>query len=497
MTTLRAGSATRARAVGATVLALALTGTLAAPRPADAATRSPAANVATPASTAQVGGLSEFRSEAFRLRRSAAGELPLKERPIALTPAGRPMDGAVVMYRHRLTGRLHNHPVVQATHIMGWLASYDRTGDRRYLDRAVANGDRLLEESVSSRGGLFFPYRFDFDLHGRPDLRLDGPWYSGMAQGEVLAALLRLEQATGQERWRRAADATFTSFTLPRSSSDPWVVDVDAQGLLWFEEYPHGRHSDRAYNGHNFAVMGVYEYWNATADPRAEALVRGGLTATLAYAPSIRVAGGYSLYCLTHDVPSVSYHGVHINQLASFYSITGDPRFATWSDRFLADAPMSYGGGTGRLAWGTHQILTRSASGAVVRTSTIRPTRAATVTYDRREKIPGRAGVWLRFGAGPQKGRWVRETPGRAFVSGRIEIIDTAPRPVRVKAGTLVGFRLDARGRRVSTIRRTFRAASSAAVDSRAVVDGTPTVRFATGAMAGTYVRVDGAISLS
>lgn len=448
---------------------------------------------ATP-SDERVGRLAPFQAENIPLRRVDKAALPYQVGGYPLTITDRPVDkNGIVKYRQRSTGKLYDHPVNQSSHVMGWLTSYHRTKDKRYLQKSIQLADHLLKNSVVSRGARFYPYPFDFALHGNERETLKAPWYSGMAQGQVLAAFLRLHDATGDERWMRAAHETFASFTVPRVAGQPWVSDVDANGRLWLEEYPHATHADRAYNGHNFAVLGLYEYWWATQSADAAKLLRGSMTATLAYAPSIRRAGQLSRYCLTHDVRSTSYHAIHIRQLHSMSGLTGDPRFARWGDTFLADHPAAYSGGVGRLAWGDHRMIATNAAGAVSSRRTVTYPRAHTVTFDRRARVGAEPGIWLRIGSGAQKGLWVREQPGRAFVSGQIEPIRLSPaRTVTFAAGTHVGYSVDRNGVRRAAKRLNLSRASTAPTTERAVIDGFPAVKISAGPLKDLFVILDG-----
>ena len=71
-------------------------------------------------------------------------------------------------------------------------------------------------------------------------------------------------RVTGDDAWRTAADRTFASFLVGRRTGGPWVSEKDADGHLWLEEYaaPTGKPApDRTFNGHNFAISGLYEYY--------------------------------------------------------------------------------------------------------------------------------------------------------------------------------------------------------------------------------------------
>lgn len=429
--------------------------------------------------------LRAFRVGVDKPARVTVGRRPYAAAGVtALTSANRPHDAqGIVMYSRG--GRLHNHPVVQASHILAWASSYRNGGGVAYRDQAVKHGERMLSYAVRSRGALYFPYRFDFDLHGRKDLTLKAPWYSAMAQGEALSAFVALYEMTRQPRWKAAADATFASFVQPKAAKLPWTVQVDSSGLLWFEEYA-GAHTDRAFNGHNFALFGVYDYWWLTRDSRARQVFLGGLQATRVHFAGIRVPGRTSRYCLSHDVHSESYHGIHISQLLTLYRLTGSRDLAQAADTLQADAPRDYLGGTGYLAGVRHTLVQRRADGRVASVRTVTLPRSQQVRIGRRSWVAGRPGVWLRIDSGPLQGSWVAELPRRSFVVGVRDTLGYEPaRRATLAAGAQTGYQSDGAGRWVAARTVRLTRATATTVSGRLTRDGATYVTMTSGPLKG------------
>lgn len=251
-------------------------------------------------------------------------------------------DGAVI-YRDLTTGEPTDHPVAYAQYGISALLEWARTGDALWLDRAIANGDRLLAMHVDRDGAMWFPYGFDWTYYERT---LTEPWWSGMAQGEVLSLLSRLAVAQPEDpRWRAAADSTFRSFLQPRIQSAPWSTFVSDSGYLWFEEYAGDQPPLQVFNGQIFAVFGLYDYVELTGDPEARSLFVGGATTALDVMPQIRVPGGVSYYCVqagycqSPDWQNSDYHPIHIWQLDTLSRLTGDAAFAEWARALESDRP--------------------------------------------------------------------------------------------------------------------------------------------------------------
>lgn len=176
------------------------------------------------------------------------------------------------MYKSGTT--LVDHPVIQAQDGLRALESFRTTKDPALLAQAKLDAQRLLDRKVQRDDGFFFPYPFDFAIHGSKSNTLRAPWFSGMTQGQALSLFARLADITEDPSWRVAADATFVSLLLPADAQDaslPFVSWVDANKHLWIEEYAKQPlpKADHTFNGHVFAVFGVWDYYRISQDPRA------------------------------------------------------------------------------------------------------------------------------------------------------------------------------------------------------------------------------------
>ena len=79
----------------------------------------------------------------------------------------------------------------------------------------------------------------------------------------------------------------------------PWVTVVE-NGLLWLEEYPWVPY-DHTFNGHNFAMYGLYDYWRQTGSRDAAEMTRGAITTSARVAGRVRTPGGISQYCIAQS----------------------------------------------------------------------------------------------------------------------------------------------------------------------------------------------------
>lgn len=222
-----------------------------------------------------------------------------------------------------------DHPVAYAQYGLSALLEYQRTGERIWLDRALRQAQRLEQIHTERDTAWYFPYLFDWTYPGRT---LHQPWWSAMAQGEALSLFVRLNTETGDQHWRDAAEHTWLSLKQPRSASEPWSTMTDS-GLLVFEEYAGDAPPLKVYNGHMFAIFGVYDYWRLTGDETAAKYLDGAATTTLRVFNSIRVPGGVSYYCWQTACrkpawQNPTYHVIHSWELDTLARLTGDRRFS-------------------------------------------------------------------------------------------------------------------------------------------------------------------------
>lgn len=349
-----------------------------------------------------------------------------------------------------VAGRRYDHPVAQATFGLNNLESYRVSGDNLYLDRAAAQARRLMDRAKRHGGAWYLPYPFRFDLHGLAGESMVPPWFSAMAQGQALSLFVRLYEVTGEPQYRTAADAVFASFLRPRATSRPWTVWIDTSGYLWLEEYA-GPRPDRTYNGQIFAAWGLWDYWRLTDDPRAGRLWDGALTTIAAYAPTIRNPRWISSYCLSHQWSTVwTYHEIHIQQLATLYTLSHDARFAQYAETFVQDYPPPVVHGVVRFAVGVHTGYVFAADGRVVRRATVTLIRPSSAPADQRIRVRGQPGLWYRMTAGALAGYYVQEQPAasRVVLHGRYLGFTWSPARVgHLPAGRAVtGYTFDSSG---------------------------------------------------
>lgn len=450
-----------------------------------------------PAASAAVGphGVYRFTRDGYAARKLSGTQRPFRTGKV--TPrVDRGIHDAHGVRMVEIEGREYDHPNFQANYGLQNLESYELTGDRFYLDRALAQARRLRDSRVVSGGAWFYPYGFDFTLHHDSPETMRGPWYSGLAQGKVLAFFTELARVTGKSRWRKAADCTFASFLRPPDARAPWVTLVDGNHLLWLVEYPYGspQQADRVFNGHMSAAFGLWYYYQLTRDRRALAMYDGAVTTIHRYRASLRVRGGSSIYCLTHrSAATGSYHWMHSRQLVQLSLMTGRSEFAQLALALVADSPYPI---LPRprlvdLAAGRHVgFVYDMATGRLTAARAITLNQATTGTTVRRMRLRGR-GIYYRMAPGsPLAGMWVPERAGLNMIRGMVSPVDfrTDRRAALVAGRTYTGLKYDSAGNQAPTVEVTARTNAAVTYDAAAWIGGVPHLRISSGVLRGYWV---------
>ncbi len=238
---------------------------------------------------------------------------------------------------HDFKGQKNYHPVFLAQYGLHTMDVYRTTRDNQYLDALVKLCHKVESIALKKDSVIYFPYEFDFPLHSNQMDVMKAPWYSGMAQGQLLSLFCRMYEETNNEFYLNVSERIFNSFTQLRGDGhEPWVSCVTKDGDLWLEEYPVNL-PNFTLNGHIFAIYGLYDYFRLTNRPEVLPYLKASILTVKNNIHLFRNEGDISSYCLKHKVKSMSYHGVHIEQLHQLYLYTGDEYFEEMSLAFAKD----------------------------------------------------------------------------------------------------------------------------------------------------------------
>lgn len=210
---------------------------------------------------------------------------------------------------------------------LGALSLYNDTANADYKDiflqqcRWLRDNLKIIDEKYG-----YWHYNFYF-----PSYDLKPPFISGMAQGQGLSVLLRAYQITEDKSFLHAAHLVFNTFGVDTESGGCTVYD--AEGNIWFEEYPSSPPS-YVLNGYVFALFGIYDYLMATNSKVAFSLWEKGITSlkNTLHLYDTHYWSKYDRY--PGRVAAVNYHKVHINQMQILYVLTKEDIFNIYATKW-------------------------------------------------------------------------------------------------------------------------------------------------------------------
>ncbi len=233
------------------------------------------------------------------------------------------------------------NPIAVAQWGLGCWNLWCDTGDEAWLKKVHAAADWLVSHlEPNARGLPVWMHHFDWEYFRT----LKAPWYSGLAQGQGIALLVRVRDSPAADGraavYGEAAREAFRALVTP--ASDGGTLVVDESGRWWVEEYL-TEPPTHILNGMIWALWGVHDLERSglavpdrcTTCPR-ELWEQG--VATLRSSLFRFDCGYWSLYDLSpvrlRNVSSPFYHALHIVQLRVMARLTGEAVFAEAAERW-------------------------------------------------------------------------------------------------------------------------------------------------------------------
>jgi heparosan-N-sulfate-glucuronate 5-epimerase len=171
------------------------------------------------------------------------------------------------------------------------------------------------------------------------------PWWSAMTEGLAMSVLLRAYWMTGNPACITAINQARSTFErgLGNAHGVVKLVVINSKTYQVYQEYQPAYQAPNVLNGWIFSMVGLYEtgiYLHDVASMLAVTAPDRGWAALKALLPYYDT-GSWSRYYVTapgtlqHGVWSTNtYHSLVIGQLRYVASITHDPFFTTWADKF-------------------------------------------------------------------------------------------------------------------------------------------------------------------
>ena len=222
---------------------------------------------------------------------------------------------------------LRYNAITTAQYGLSRLQRYTDTNEEKDLLAAIRCADWLVENLQEHRSGHAWVYDFDLDFYGPK-----APWISGMAQGEGISLLLRIQQIDHKKQYSNSAKLAFSPFL--KKVPDGGVQTNLPDGTIIFEEFPNDPPS-HVLNGHIFALLGIFDYAQFFCNSEAMEIFNeacDGLLKNL----NRWDTGYWCRYDLhpTRRLASKMYMKVHVQLLEILYGLTKAFEFRNTANRW-------------------------------------------------------------------------------------------------------------------------------------------------------------------
>lgn len=214
------------------------------------------------------------------------------------------------------------NPVFIALKTIEEYKKYQRTKNEKARSILIDNARWLVTNSVIHDQHAILEYQYSWPVYN-----MKKPWRSAMAQGLALQALVKAHMLTCDPKYLEHAKKILNSFYV--EVKDRGVTYKDNYGW-WYEEYAHENGiTSRVPNGMMYAVLGIYDYYQYTADPNEIFLFEKGINA-LKHDISRYDFNGYSYYDILGKSAGEKYHTVHVAFSKLLYDITNEQIFQSY-----------------------------------------------------------------------------------------------------------------------------------------------------------------------
>ena len=243
-------------------------------------------------------------------------------------------DNPLEMTKVSRDGVRYAQPVTHCNLTLRQFHRFLETGDEgartRFVQMAQTLRDAGVEVTLDGEAALVWPYAFEM----KPYAPHPVPWISCLAQGLSISVLCRAYVLTGDPTFLSSAQRAVRPFEVPVAKGG--LAAADAEGNLYYEEYPFPDKSFHVLNGFITSLFGLHELDRVTGDQRVGALFDRGVR-------TLQVPGVLERYDLgfwtTYDQSpgrkmSFKYNALHARQLWALAAITGDRRFRDVGDRW-------------------------------------------------------------------------------------------------------------------------------------------------------------------
>lgn len=226
-------------------------------------------------------------------------------------------ENNVIMLKYEKEGIQYN-PCIIAQYAIANFYEFIKTNNFKNKKEFINQIDYLLNNyTIFNEDMIAYPYTFDYEAYN-----LKANWYSGIAQGQIISALIRAYFLNKDKRIINLIEKIKKFMFFPVESGG--IMTYTPENNIWIEEYPN-KSKSFVLNGFIFAIIAIYEYSNFTNKDKDlfELLIRS-LKNSLEFYDN----GKWTFYDRYNlNEASEAYMRIHLEQIKFICSITSDEYF--------------------------------------------------------------------------------------------------------------------------------------------------------------------------
>lgn len=207
-------------------------------------------------------------------------------------------------------------------------------------EKFIFLADYICNNLINIDGSI--PYNFDYKMHG---IDLYSPWYSGMAQGQILSVLARAYNITNDSKYIYIGESVlnFMISYCKKTLSQFTKLHPDFkkyENYVIYEEYV-AEENSYVLNGNIFGLIGLHDWFECSGNQEALKAFNLGCKSIEFLLPYYDYHGSSS-YDLIHfineediDLKNSYMHDYHIALLDALFCYTNNNIFKQYRDLFI------------------------------------------------------------------------------------------------------------------------------------------------------------------
>jgi hypothetical protein len=223
------------------------------------------------------------------------------------------------------------HPIVIAQYALGIYEHLHQKNfdDNNLKEKFFAQVKWLKENCTEIGNSKVWLIYYDIPLY-----KMVKPWYSALAQGEVISVLVRAYLLNKDE----------SLLSICEDAINPFFEEVKNGGLInyfegvpVYEEYPSNYKTVAVLNGFMFSLFGLFDLFLLTKSKKAEILFNQGINSIKKLLPYFDTGYWARYYLFDYPkeyVASFTYISIMFEQLKVLHLLTGEEIFNEYSKKW-------------------------------------------------------------------------------------------------------------------------------------------------------------------